>query len=368
MENKIGKDFENLAQRVVYGYAGTMPGFVPVKSNLATEQSQKQLHGFISDMAQILYSNPETIGLPIRPDDYYNDWELQNCKPDLIDAMRNIKKKIDDFYMLLLKIGESGVIKNNMIYIDKTDLKFTNKTLSKLGHFGLKSEVQKEDTLFWSDEYPDMLPAWKLLSSVALENNKFPLLMFSHCMLDPTYPYSRDIFARLIENKSVLNSLEEFFEKSGYKYIDIRENEISMDWAKSYGKKDEPLKDSWAEREHGGLSVFYDYKKKNQITYGLRVPKFKELLSCFNDMDDNLKEFVIKTSKKCDNCGYCTQTDKTGTRKKQLANVTHNGNYNLCLLFPGFCYRWTSLDVNKVSDITMFLSFANKVLNEEAKQ
>ena len=30
MENKIGKDFESLFQRILYGYVGTLPAFVPV--------------------------------------------------------------------------------------------------------------------------------------------------------------------------------------------------------------------------------------------------------------------------------------------------------------------------------------------------
>lgn len=88
MENGIGKDFESLAHCIVYNYAGTLPGFIPVKSELVADKSQKQLYDFISDTAQKLYNNPGTIGLPEQPDDCYLDWELQNRKPDLINAMR----------------------------------------------------------------------------------------------------------------------------------------------------------------------------------------------------------------------------------------------------------------------------------------
>lgn len=362
MENKIGKDFNSLAQRIIYSYTGTFPKFVAAKSDKATEHSQKQMYDFMWNIAQKLYNAPEVLELPVQQDDSYLDWELQNRKPQLIEAMRKHIKKIDDFYLLLLRLGELGKVKDDKLYVSKNDMKLMGKTLARLERFGLMSESGKGEVVFWSNEHTDLFPAWKLLVDVSV-SQKNSLLYFSRCMFDTEYSYASDIFEALMENKSAFQMLCNFFVQNGYKLVDCRENEVSLDWVKKYGKKDEPLKASWAEREHGGISIYYDYKKKNQIVFGLRVPKFKELMLHFDEMDDQLKEFVIAKTKKCDGCGYCTQTDKTGTRKPQFASVVHNGEFNLCLLFPGFSYVWTYVNNDTASDIILFLTYADRLFH-----
>lgn len=365
MENKISHDFDSLAQRILYSYVGTFPNFKPIQSEVATENSQKQFHRFMKDIAEKSYDNPEILNLPIQPDDYYGDWQLQNRKPELIENMRKHIKKIADFYLLLLKIGEIAVLHDNKLCVNKNDKKFASKTLARLANFGLRSENRKEEVAFWSDTYPDMLQAWKLLATISIGNDKNPLLIFSRCMFDPNYSYASDIFRNLVADKSAYQMLENFFKQNDYKRIDIREDEISQDWVKSYSKKEEPLKASWAEKSHGGISITYNYRKRNQIVFGLRVPRFKELLAYFDEMDDQLKEFVIDKTKKCDGCGYCTQTDKTGTRKPQYMSVNHNGTYNLCQLFPGFTYVWTDINDKVASGMIKMLAFIDMKFGEE---
>ncbi|WP_055667508.1 hypothetical protein [Desnuesiella massiliensis] len=364
MENKIGKNFDNLSQRIIYSYVGTFPKFIPVKSEAATEHSQYQFYSFMKNILLKLYNNPELLDISMVPDDYYEDWEFQNRKPELIETMRKYKKKIDDFYILLFKIGEHGVAKNNKLYVSKIHMKVISKTLSKLDNLGLKSENRKDEFVFWSDEYPDMIYAWKLLVGTSLKSNKDSLLLFSRCMFDSTYSYTSDIFKNLLENKSAFQVLEDFFEQNGYERVDIRGNEISLDWVKNYGKKDEPLKASCLEKTYGGISIYYDYKKKNQIVFGLRIPRFKDLLLHFNEMDSELKDFVILNTKKCNSCGYCTQTDKTGTRKPQFLTVIYNGEYNLCQLFPGYSFTWTYVDDKAALNIIKMLSFMDLMLEK----
>ena len=364
MENKIGENFDSLSQRIIYSYVGTFSKFVPFKSEIATEHSQHQFHSFMQNILLKLYNNPELLNLSMVSDDYYEDWEFQNQKPELIETMRKDKKKIDDFYILLFRIGEHGVAKNNKLYVSKIHMKVMVKTLLKLERFGLKSENYKDEFVFWSDEYPDMIDAWKLLVSTSLKSGKDSLLLFSRCMFDSTYSYTSDIFKNLLENKSAFRLLEDFFEQNGYERVDIRESEISRDWIKNYGKKDKPLKASCLDNTYGGISIYYDYKKKNQIVFGLRIPRFKELLSHFNEMDSELKDFVILNTKKCNNCGYCTQTDKTGTREPQFLTVSHNGEYNLCQLFPGYGYTWTYIDDKVALNITKMLSFMDLILQK----
>jgi hypothetical protein len=228
---------------------------------------------------------------------------------------------------------------------------------------GLQGESHNEDWIIRCEEYQDIFPAWRLLVSIAQKNSQNRLLLFSHCIFDPNYFHTADIFQSLAGDKPVFQRLKDFFEQNRYQRVEFREGDIALDWVKNYSKKDEPLKAAWAERNHGGISIYYDFRKKNQIVFGLRVPRFKELLAHFTEMDDSLKELVITKTKKCDKCGYCTQTDKTGTRKPQIITVTHQGQYDLCPFFPGFSYIWTSLDDKTASDIMKLLTFIDRVFN-----
>ncbi|HEX3046131.1 MAG TPA: hypothetical protein VHY08_15355 [Bacillota bacterium] len=369
MEHKIGHSFDSLAQRILYYYAGTFPKFIPVPSKDASEHSQEQMYQFMKGMVEKLYRQPELLNLPMIPDDSYQDWELQKTKPELIQTMRKYIQKIDEFYLVLFHLGELGQVKSracardHQLHLLKSDLKITGKMLSTLGQLGLLSESYKEEWIFRCDEYDDIFPAWQLLVSNASKNSQNQLLFFSRCIFDTGYFHTGDIFESLVNNQPAFRMLTDYFRQNGYERVDFRENEISLDWVKNYAKKAEPLKASWAERTHGGISIYYDYRKKNQIIFGLRVPHFKELLAQFAEMDDPLKELIITRTKKCDHCGYCTQTDKTGTRKPQIVTVTHQGEYHLCPFFPGFSYIWTSLDDKGASDIMKLLSFIDRVFS-----
>ncbi len=368
MENRVGKNFESLAQRVIYSYAGTFPGFVPVKSDRASEHSQLEMYGFIENMLQKLYVDPSLLALSFQQDDFYEDWALQKTKPKLVVEMRNYQKKINEFLMLLIQIGEQGSIKGNTLLVTPDKVKLTANVQKRLESFGLTCSKSEEGFALSCDEHPELFPAWKLLSETSA-GKKDPVMYFSHCMFDPEHSYPTDIYLNLLNDKSPLIKLRGYFEANGYLRVDCRENsrenEISLDWVKNYGKKDEPLKASWAEREHGGLSIWFDFSKRNQVFFGLRVPRYKELLARFDEMDDRLKEFVICKTKKCDGCGYCTQTDKTGIRRKQFVTVDHKGSVNLCQLYPGFTYIWTAVNDDTASDIIAFLKFIDKIFGKE---
>ena len=137
MENMVGKNFESLAQRVIYCYAGTFPGFVPVKSYKASEHSQLELYGFIENMLQKLYEDPSLLALSFQEDDFYEDWALQKTKPKLIVEMKNYQKKINEFLMLLIKLGEAGTIEEDTLHVAVSKVKLTDSLLKRLERFGL---------------------------------------------------------------------------------------------------------------------------------------------------------------------------------------------------------------------------------------
>ncbi|HWT27234.1 MAG TPA: hypothetical protein VN131_04780 [Mobilitalea sp.] len=109
--------------------------------------------------------------------------------------------------------------------------------------------------------------------------------------------------------------------------------------------------------------VGQDFDNLAQRMIGLRIPYFAELLKKMDQAEDKVKQIVVNRSKKCDDCGYCIQTDKTGKRPKIYIPVTYGDQqYNICSLFCGFNYRWRVLEDYKVDEFLCLLTFINSVL------
>jgi hypothetical protein len=269
--------------------------------------------------------------------------------------MRKINKALDGFYTLLIKIGEAGQIRDGKLYVDKGAVRITSKNLTWLGNIGLNNESGKTDISFWSDEYPEMLPAWKLLSSVAIENPLDSVLLFSRGMFDASFNYSSDIYATLSGNPVLFYEFQHFFEDNGYSYSihdrgkPIVDNCVSLEWHKDFNAKD-----------GGGMKIRYDYRKLNQIVFELMIPRFRELLLQFEKMDDELKSLAVERTKKCDKCGYCIQTDKVN-RKIIAFTAEHKGEtHEMCPFFPAFI--WNYIDEKTISAMKKLLIFAEKEL------
>jgi hypothetical protein len=366
-------EFGSLAQRIANAWVETIPGFYPVPSIPVPETSQRQFYTFLRGVAEDLRDHPEWLDLPIQPDDAYEHGEMQNRRPDLIRAMRRTKQKVDDFIALLLQMGLNGSVDGQTLRIPKDAVRLVAKTRTRLNRFGLKLETEKTETLVTCGAYPDLFPAWAWLAEAtghAARTGKVgvPPVRFSRCLYSDTYPYARDLLVGLAGDSTGLPALTEFFEREGYSLVCNRGNEVTVDWVRSYGKADEPLKASWAERTHGGLSIEYDWIRKNPMLFGLRIPEFKTLVGHFAAMPNQVQDFVVRQTKHCDQCGYCTQTDKTGKRPRAFLTVEHSGQHDLCLMFPGFGYTWQKLDDSLASDIRTFLAFADDTLTRNGNR
>jgi len=103
------------------------------------------------------------------------------------------------------------------------------------------------------------------------------------------------------------------------------------------------------------------------LNWGLCIPNgLKVFLEAFESMDKKLKKFVVDRTKKCDNCRYCVQTDKKGTRPLVYITVDYEQEkYNLCPYFPGGSYSWTNINNELVDQIISFLTFMDKFINKE---
>jgi hypothetical protein len=364
--------FDSLAQRIANAWVETIPDFVPVASIPVPEASQLQFYTFLRGVAGAVRDDPERLDLPLQPDDAYEHMEAQNRHPELIRAMRSTKRKLDDFITLLLQMGLHGSVEGQRLRIPKGDVKFTAKTRARLARFGLTVEAGEAETVVACDAYPDMFSAWTWLAEAAGHEPRtgkagVPPVRFSHCLYSDTYPYGREVLIGLAGDSTGLPALVEFLEEAGYSVACNRNNELNVDWVKSYGKADEPLKGWWGERTRGGISIEHDWLRVHPIFFGLRIPEFKTLVQRFDAMPEQVQAFVVRHTKHCDCCGYCTQTDKTGKRPRSLMTVEHDGSQDLCLMFPGFGYTWQSIDDAVASDIQAFLTFVDGALSENGR-
>ena len=362
------RQFPSLAHRIVNTWRETIPPFEPVPALPASETAQRQFHAFLVHLADSLLAHPEWIGMPELPDDGYALGEMNNRRPELIAAFLKLRRKLDDFGDLLFRMGLVGTASDSALHIPRGSMSFPAPTRMRLGRFGLACDARKDETVVTCPSYPELFPAWAWLAAEAQRTapgtgkKGVPPLRFTHGLFSDHHPYSRGLFLQLAKEMPAVGGLVAWLDTNGYAMVLDRDNKQTADWVKHYGDPKEPLKDAWGERTHGGFSMEYRWTCLQPLCFGLRIPEFKRLLARFDDMPDTLRDFVVRQTKHCDGCGYCTQTDKTGTRPRAVIPVNHGGTHALCPLFPGYSYSWQSIDAPLADDLRAFLTFADAAL------
>ncbi len=363
MQSRINKGFENLAQRSIYYFLATYPSFYPLNSDYADAEEQKAAYEFIKGIYERLYENPAMLGFKFTPDDSFGDWEPQKAKPELAPRIRGIIKKMEEFIAVLWSASIYGQAEGNMLVVNRQDVELKPSFIKQLAAFGVEAGKNENEYVL---HFPFIAKGLKLLAEVSAQNVKppkddrqKPFLLFSRGVFDATAPWNKEVFGNMFADRNPFDTLIGFLEQNGYSRIDNKEynNQISLDYIKSYGKPGDELKCAWAERTHGGIEVIYEEIKKNQPLISLRIPYFGEILNHHETMNPQTKSFVISTTKKCDGCRYCVQTDKTG--KRPLAYISVDG-YKLCPLFAGFQYRWKTLEDKTVEGMIEMLRFIDK--------
>jgi hypothetical protein len=254
--------------------------------------------------------------------------------------------------------------------VNKSDSGIKPSGIRQLAAFGVQAE-KLEDS--YQVSFPVPASGLKLLAEISLSKanpqkwgiNR-PYLLFSRGIFDIESPWSREVFGNMLPDRRPFDRLIDFLEQNGYRRIDNKEylNNISLDYIKNYGNPEDEVKSAWGERTHSGIEVIYEELRKNQFVIALRLPYFKEILQNPDRMNERVKNVVLSTTKKCDGCRYCVQTDKTG--KRPLACIAVDGQ-NLCPLFPGFQYRWKTLDDGIVDDIIRMLNLIDELFAERKR-
>ena len=190
------------------------------------------------------------------------------------------------------------------------------------------------------------------------------LQSFSHCLFHNDYPYTSDIYARLL-GEIAFKKLENWMLEQGYKRFNIydvtaSDCKLSLTIANPKWSDSTPNGGFEYKINHTGISARFDPYIANPPVFGLCIPKglMKVLVESFDLMDEQLKSFFISRTTKCHNCKYCIQTDKTGTRPKAYIPVKHEDKeYPLCTYFPGYNYCWTHIDDDLAEKLIKMLSF-----------
>jgi hypothetical protein len=347
----LGQPFKSLGERIIYAYLACYPEFVPWPDESSPE-SQRQLHSFFHDMIDACYQNPELIGITPEPDRCFEErWHLNNRDPELMDTMLKTEKKFLDWVGTLYKLGTLGEARENGLFVSSSAWKLTSKLLERFLQFGLQSEITPGGVLISCKTYPAIFTALKKRSSIAPGHGGqiTCLIRFLLGSVPGHFYRATQMFGKLYADSAWLHNLESFFEKLGYTCSND-ERWPCVRWEKEYPGK-----------ERGYLHITYHWRDRRQMCYEFRVPSFRLLLGHYEEMEYALKELCFIRTKVCDNCGYCTQTDKSGRRQKLALPLKYpDGEMLKCPLWPWF--SWNEIDSETIAKMERLFLFAEEKL------
>jgi hypothetical protein len=349
--------YQNLEQRMVHTYIDMLPPFVPCKDAVASTESQEELYLFLNNMYQTLFEQPELMFSTINEDDAYpNRYNRSSYgKPSLYNHMKSDLKKLETWMQFLFELGSK--IDHNYPVISVSGIKISKSQKGLLEKLGF----ELMDNRLTNPSYPMMFDAWRWMSN----REGADMITFSRAMFDQTYSYREDIYARLFGDEDIFNKLRDYLIKNGYRCYEAVRESNNLDYSMEHAKQPTPLGSPlFGDSNHTGVS--FDYRMDTQVPQYmvLRILRMKELLLHYEEMSSVLKEFVWKYGKHCDNCNYCTQTDKTGKRQTVAIEINSPwGTGRLCPLFPGFNFTFEKLDDLLYTRITQFLEFMDRTMS-----
>jgi len=337
----INRDYDNLSQRGVAYFLATFPSFYPVDAPDASREEQEAAYRFIRSVYTRLYDDPSLLGFKHAPDDCFRGWEKQSDKPGLAGKIRGVIRKIEEFVALLYRIALDGAVVDTL----------KPAQVRQLAKFAIPPEAAKGLALLAK------------ISAERVAGDQRPYLTFSRGVFDVTAPWTQEVFGNMLSDRVAFDRLADFLTESGYRRVDGRSEEnqmaaVTLDFVREYAETRDKLKWAWAERTRGGIEVIYEELREVQPLYSMRIPYFAELLRHAELASTQVRDFICAQAKKCDNCRYCVQTDKTGTKPLAFVPV---GEFPICPLFCGFQFRWRTLDDDAVGNIIALLGFVDEV-------
>ena len=275
-------------------------------------------------------------------DAYPSRYKKSYGKPKLIENMRKFSKSV------------SGLLQSMFVLGRGEEVKLSKKQLEVLERIGI-------------DNISNLPGALKWMST----KDGASISTFSYCIFDEKYPYASDVYARLL-GESSFKRLENHLLSNGYKQYNIYKLiastcNLSLSIVNPKWSEESPRGGNEYKIKHTGISAQYDDYTINPVLLGLCIPNgMKAYLEKFDSIDDDLQGFIAERTKKCDNCRYCVQTDKSGSRPLAHTVIRYNGSeYKLCNYFPGYNYSWSSIDDDLVDKLLKMLAFMDSFISKK---
>lgn len=337
-------------------YLDTLAPFVPACGAEVSEESQRQLHGFMEGTYRTLRDDPGMLFAELHPDDAHpNRFNKSSYgKPRLVGDMRKVLKTVDAFLGTLFALGGEGKPADGSLVFGSPP-PAPKKHRALMAALGLQIDAAS----LRHPQFPEMAEAWHWMAA----RPDASLLAFSRCLFDPEYAYTSAIFRRLAGDEAAFDRLEGYLLSNGYLRLDCCEGQISLDYVRCHGDPAGPVGNYLYGHHYAGVHAHYDPLVQTPQCFGIRILGMRELLPQFGAMDGKLQDFVVAHTKHCDGCDYCIQRNKgrPGQPQRYDIVVEHRGERRaLCPLFPGYSYCWSSLNQDRVDGIIAFLGFMER--------
>ena len=347
-ESMIGKDFDNIVQRVTYGVLASRPDFAPCSDGEMPVESQRQMYDFLADIGCGVYSHPELAGITPSPDDAYGDNQVNNRKPELIKLMRKARKGVIKLYTLLCDIGVHGLVDGDSLRVATSDVRIAKRSLETLETFGITNQKHRELIVLQSEKYPLIFPAWRFLSGLCTESESDTIFLFTRGMFNPQPGHLIGMLAAFDPaSHNLIVDLDSHLRQAGY---EVRIQEDWEKWGVTYSKDDERR-----------FSIHYDVRKRNQMHYCLRLNQFKAFWERYNTLDMNARRMLVEMTNACSDCGNCKKIGikSMGPFTAQIDGETRR----LCPWYPRS--EWRYVDAGLIEGVRTLLDIQEEILHEE---
>jgi len=349
--NRIGTDFDNVSQRLIYNYIATQPDFRPIPSGAASEPAQRQLYDFIAEIYTALYHDPTLIGMTTDADETEDrpnpDRTYKDEAKKYLEA-RKLRRKNEDIveglFDSLQRLGELGAVRDGALVIERDDLGRNQRAyttlVKRLTALDLQCSENDRTLCLQSNAHPEMWGAWKLLAALgAAEADAYDARwrqkagdegdlpkwqitthlrylgqiknrIFKRAMFDPAYDYAVDMMSRLSDDPETYRQFVDRLLAQGFQQssdwgsgLDVT-NFINLAFTKTYAGPDEPFMLRFRTQ--------FESRYYRQIRYTFVEDKatFRVLLKQLDALPEPLQDLVYHFTGECRACGFCNQTNR----------------------------------------------------------
>ena len=282
LAKRIGTDFDNVSQRLLYNYIATQPDFRPVPSDAASETAQRQLYDWIGGIYTVLYHDPTLIGMTTEPDETedrpYPDRIYKDEAKKHLEARRLRRKNEDKIEGLLATLGNA-----------------------EAGAYDAR----------WRQETGDGAGLTWQISSHARYLVQIKNRIFKRALFDPAFDYALEMMGALSDDPETYRQFADMLLARGFEQssdwgsqTDVT-NFITLAFTKTYASHEgEPLRLRFMTQ--------FESRYHRQILYTFIEDKvaIKTLLRQLETLPEPLQDLVYGFTGECRACGFCNQTNR----------------------------------------------------------